>query len=70
LKEERFATSGKLLKTAEIQSVRQYQHRWVAERAVFKDALKNDAGTEFVVSSIEFDAKIPDHIFSQAALRK
>ena len=70
LKEERYATSGKLLKTTEITSVRQYQQRWVAERAVFKDALKNDGGTEFVVTSIEFDAKIPEHIFSQAALRK
>jgi len=70
LKEERYATSGKLLKSTEILSVRQYQRRWVAERAVFKDALKNDGGTEFVVTSIEFDAKIPDHVFSQAALRK
>jgi outer membrane lipoprotein-sorting protein len=70
LKEERYATSGKLLKTAEIQSVRQYQQRWVAERAVFKDALKNDGGTEFVITSVEFDARIPDHVFSQAALRK
>ena len=70
LKEERYATSGKLLKTTEIKSVRQYQQRWVAERAVFKDALKNDGGTEFVVTSIEFDAKIPEHVFSQAALRK
>ena len=39
LKEERYATSGKLLKTTEIKSVRQYQQRWVAERAVFNDAL-------------------------------
>jgi outer membrane lipoprotein-sorting protein len=70
LKEERYATSGKLLKTTEIISVRQYQQRWVAERAVFKDALKNDGGTEFVITSIEFDAKIPEHVFSQAALRK
>jgi outer membrane lipoprotein-sorting protein len=70
LKEERYATSGKLLKTTEIKSVRQYQQRWVAERAVFVDALKNDGGTDFVVASIEFDAKIPDHVFSQAALRK
>ena len=70
LKEERYATSGKLLKTTEIKSVRQYQQRWVAERAVFVDALKNDGGTDFVVTSVEFDAKIPDHVFSQAALRK
>jgi outer membrane lipoprotein-sorting protein len=70
LKEERYATSGKLLKTTEITSVRQFQRRWVAERAVFKDTLKNDGGTEFTVVSVEFDAKIPDTVFSQAALRK
>ncbi|HEV8317085.1 MAG TPA: outer membrane lipoprotein-sorting protein [Vicinamibacterales bacterium] len=70
LKEERYATSGKLLKTTDIKSVRQIQHRWVAERAVFRDALKNDGGTEFVVTDVEFDAKIPDHVFSQASLRK
>lgn len=70
LKEERFATSGKLLKTTEITSVRQFQQRWVAERAVFKDALKNDGGTEFAINSVEFDAKIAEHVFSQASLRK
>jgi outer membrane lipoprotein-sorting protein len=70
LKEERYATSGKLLKTTEIKSVRQVQQRWIAERAVFNDALKNDGGTEFVVDSVEFDAKIPEYVFSQASLRK
>jgi outer membrane lipoprotein-sorting protein len=70
LKEERYATSGKLLKTTEISRVRQFQRRWVAERAVFKDALKNDGGTEFTVVSVEFDVKIPEHVFSQASLRK
>ena len=70
LKEERFATSGKLLKTSEVTKVSMMQQRWVAERAVFRDALKNDGGTDFVVSSAEFDAKIPEHVFSQASLRK
>jgi outer membrane lipoprotein-sorting protein len=70
LKEERFATSGKLLKTTEVTKVAMMQQRWVAERAVFRDALKNDGGTEFVVGSVEFDAKIPEHVFSQASLRK
>ncbi|HEY7170779.1 MAG TPA: outer membrane lipoprotein-sorting protein [Vicinamibacterales bacterium] len=70
LKEERYATSGKLLKTTEVTSMRQFQQRWVAEKAVFKDALKNDGGTEFTVVSVEFDAKIPDSVFSQASLRK
>jgi negative regulator of sigma E activity len=70
LKEERFATSGKLLKTSEVTKVAQMHQRWVAERAVFKDALKNDGGTDFVVSSAEFDTPIPDYLFSQASLRK
>jgi len=70
LKEERFATSGRLLKTSEVTQVGQVQQRWVAERALFKDALKNDGGTEFVVSSVEFNAKIPESLFSQASLRK
>jgi outer membrane lipoprotein-sorting protein len=70
LREERYATSGKLLKTTEIKSVRQFQQRWVAKRAVFNDALKNDGGTEFAITTVEFDAKIPEHVFSQASLRK
>jgi outer membrane lipoprotein-sorting protein len=70
LKEERFATSGKLLKTTEVKKISQMQHRWVAQQAVFRDALKNDGGTEFVVGSVEFDATIPEHVFSQASLRK
>lgn len=70
LKEERYATGGTLLKVAEVTRVAQMQKRWVAERSVFRDALKADGGTEFVVTSTEFDVKIPDHVFSQASLRK
>jgi hypothetical protein len=44
--------------------------RWVPERALFRDALKSEGGTEFVTVSVEFDAKIPEHVFSQASLRK
>ena len=70
LKEERFATSGKLLKTSEVKKIGQMHKRWVAEHAVFRDALKNDGGTEFVVTAVEFEPKIPESVFSQASLRK
>jgi negative regulator of sigma E activity len=70
LKEERFARSGKLLKTAEVMKIGQMGNRWVAERALFRDALKSDGGTEFVISAVEFDPTIPDSVFSQASLRK
>jgi|WetSurMetagenome_2_1015567.scaffolds.fasta_scaffold140023_1 outer membrane lipoprotein-sorting protein len=70
MREHRFAKSGKLLKTTEVKSVSQHQGRWVADRAVFKDALRVGEGTEFVLDSIRLNVSIPDYIFSKAALKK
>ena len=70
LKEERFAKSGKLLKTTVIKEIMPVDNRWVARRGVFKDALKEGKGTEFILDSIEFDAQIPEYLFTKAALRR
>ncbi len=70
LREDRFAKSGKLLKTAEILEVFQVNQRWYPKRIVFKDALSRGKGTELIIESIEFDVNIPPYIFSKAALRK
>jgi len=70
MKEERYAKSGTLLKDVAVQSVIRVGERWVAERAVFRDALKQGAGTEFKVVSVEFDTAIPEALFSKASLRK
>jgi outer membrane lipoprotein-sorting protein len=70
LKEERFARSGKLLKIFEVKEVRRIQNRWMPTNMVFKDALKAGEGTEFILESIEFNADIPDYIFSKASLRR
>jgi negative regulator of sigma E activity len=70
LKEERYAKSGKLLKTLEVKSVAQKGGRWIQDRAVFRDALKQGSGTEMVIVSIEFDPVIPESVFSKASLRK
>ena len=70
LKEERYAKSGKLLKTLEVKSVVRKDGRWVQDRAFFRDVLKTGGGTEFVILEIEFNAPIPDAILSKAALRK
>jgi outer membrane lipoprotein-sorting protein len=70
LRENRFAKSGKLLKTTEVKSVSQHQGRWVADHVSFKDALKSGEGTEFVLDSIRLNAPVPDYIFSKAALKK
>jgi hypothetical protein len=70
LKEERFAKSGKLLKTTVVKEIMPVDNRWVARRVVFKDALKEGKGTEFILDSIEFDAQIPEYLFTKAALRR
>jgi len=69
LKEERFARSGKLLKVFEVKEVRQIQNRWIPSHMVFKDALKSGKGTEYFIESIEFNANIPESLFTKASLR-
>jgi outer membrane lipoprotein-sorting protein len=70
LREDRFAKSGRLLKTLEVKSVIRAQNRWVQNDVVFKDALKAGEGTEFIIQSIEFEAAIPESFFTKASLRK
>ncbi len=69
LREERYARSGILLKTTEVKSIIRAQGRWIPERVIYKDVLKAGEGTEFIVDAIEFDAPIPDYLFTKASLR-
>ncbi|MGB4704952.1 MAG: outer membrane lipoprotein-sorting protein [Candidatus Saccharicenans sp.] len=69
LKEDLYARGGTLLMKVEVLSLRKFDSRWVPERAIFKDMLKAGEGTEFVIESLEFDAKIPEHIFTRASLK-
>jgi outer membrane lipoprotein-sorting protein len=69
MREERYAKSGKLLKTTEVKKVERQGGRWIPTLIVFKNALKEGQGTEFALESIEFDAAIPDHVFTKASLR-
>jgi len=71
LKEELYAKSGKLLKKTELFDVKRVGGKWYPMRIVFKDMLKNGgAGTEFIVTDIEFDKDIPEVVFSKAGLKK
>ena len=69
MKEERYAKSGKLLKKTELFDVKQIDGRWYPTRIVFKDMLKKGNGTEFIIDDIDFDADIPEHLFTKASLR-
>jgi len=70
LKEERFAKSGKLLKTFTVKKLDRIQDRWIPTHIIFKDELKSGKGTEFFIESIELNADIPEPVFTKAALRK
>lgn len=70
LREERYAKSGKLLKTAEVLELKQIEEHWVATRALFKDMLKAGEGTEFMIEEIKFNVPIPPALFSKASLRR
>jgi len=70
LKEERYAKSGRLLKSFKITEVFRIDDRWYPRRMIFKDMLLKGGGTEYIVESIDFDVEIPDHMLTKAALRK
>lgn len=70
LRENRYAKSGKLLKTTDVLRVTRKGSRWIASAVLFKDALRSGQGTEFLLESIEFNTDIPDYFFTKAALKK
>jgi outer membrane lipoprotein-sorting protein len=70
LYEERYAKSGKLLKTTIVQDVMKVGSRWYPKQILYKDVLKEGKGTLFVINSIEFDVTIPAYIFTKASLKK
>jgi outer membrane lipoprotein-sorting protein len=70
MKEERYAKSGKLLKTAVINEVMKVEGRFYPKSMTFKDELKKGEGTELVIDEISFDAKIPEFYFTKGALKK
>ena len=70
-KEELYAKSGKLLKTASLQEIKKIDGRWFPSKFIYKDELKrNSRGTEWIINDIQFNKKIPDSRFSKALLRK
>jgi len=70
VKEELYAKSGQLLKRITLSDIQEIDGRYYPKKMNYKDMLKSGEGTDFIVTSIEFDADIPEHIFSKASLKK
>lgn len=70
LRQELYAKSGQLLKEITLSDVQRIDNRWFPIKMVYKDVLKDGKGTEWSITYIEFDKKIPEHIFSKASLKQ
>jgi negative regulator of sigma E activity len=70
LREERFAKSGRLLKTTVIKEVMKLEERWYPRMMTFKDELSSGKGTEYLVESVDLKTEVPDYLLTKAALRK
>jgi outer membrane lipoprotein-sorting protein len=70
LRENLYAKSGKLLKTVDVREMMRIQNHWLAKSVLYKDVFKEGEGTEFYIDTVTLDQKIPDYLFSKAALRR
>ena len=70
LKEEFYSNSGELLKKYEVLESKQIGKRWFPVKMIYRDMLAKGEGTEFEILNIEFNAEIPEYIFTKAALKK
>jgi outer membrane lipoprotein-sorting protein len=70
LREELYAKSGQLLKRTSLSDVKRIDGRWFPTRMIYKDMLKQGDGTEFQFTSVQFNQKIPEYIFTKAALKQ
>jgi outer membrane lipoprotein-sorting protein len=70
LREERYAKSGKLLKTTRITEATRLGDRWYPKHMVFKDELSSGDGTEYLIDSVDLKTEVPDYLLTKAALRK
>jgi outer membrane lipoprotein-sorting protein len=64
LKEQRFARSGKLLKTVSLGDVRRIGSRWYPFRIEMDNALQTDTRTTLQILEFELDVDLPADIFT------
>ena len=50
--------------------IAQIDGRWYPKKMNYKDVLKDGKGTDFILTDIKFNAEIPEHLFSKAALKQ
>ena len=70
LKQELYAKSGQMLKRITLSDIRKVDGRWFPMKMNYKDVLKDGDGTDWIITDIQFNKAIPEHIFSKASLKQ
>ncbi|MCS7298683.1 MAG: outer membrane lipoprotein-sorting protein [Spirochaetia bacterium] len=70
LREERFAVSGRLLKTVEVEDFKLFGTRHYPTVSVVSDKLKANTKTIISIQNIDFDTSIQDSIFTKRYLER
>ncbi|MCP4217587.1 MAG: outer membrane lipoprotein-sorting protein [bacterium] len=70
VKQELFARSGKLLKLLTCDEVKTYKGRYYPTRYTMVDKLRKNSSTIMVIKKLEFDAEIPEGMFTERQLLK
>ena len=69
LKEELYAQSGRILKETKVNIIEEIEGRWVPTNSVMENKLRKDTYTEFTITQIKFNLKIPEETFTLQNLR-
>ena len=70
LQTDLIAKGGKLLKKLTTKDVFKLENRWYPKEVHFKDMLAKGGGTEYHITSIDLQSKIPERTFTKASLRR
>jgi outer membrane lipoprotein-sorting protein len=70
LKTELYALSGKLLKDMILEDVKKYGDRYFATKLTMTDMVTKDSSTTFEMEDINFNADLPDDIFTKRRLER
>ena len=69
LKEELYAESGRLLKTSEVQEIREIEGRWLPAQSIMENKLRKETYTQFIINEIELNPELDASMFSLQSLR-
>ncbi|MCC3144690.1 outer membrane lipoprotein-sorting protein [Halanaerobium sp. Z-7514] len=69
LREELYTESGRLLKELELIEMAEIDGRWYPVHSVMENKLRKNTSTEFIINEIDFNAELPEAIFTLQRLR-